>query len=513
MPWGPYFNEASVHSNIFPLTILLHYLSQYITGQVVQKVVLLLIIASAITGAYQLIRAITRHQSAYILYPAALLYLFNPFFYTRFIEGQWLVLCGYALLPWAVRSIYIFVKDPRWAKAWPVAAWTIAIALTSIHTIGIVALAGLGLLMYSGREQWRAKLKWLLVIAGLWLAANATWIVPFVLGQSPNAQAVAGFSDSQMQAFATRGTVAGSVPLSAALLTGFWADNQNRYILPSSLPIWWIGVAILFSVIILGIILTIKRKDRLGITFLSLGIIAWLLGMGIAWPPSALITDAIIKLVPVYNGYREPQKWLMLLALVYVYFLAIGAARLFAYVAATFKSSIPRYALATLLLIAPFLYTPTLAWGAAGQLKSVDYPKGWYDAKTYLNAHADDEAQVLVVPWHVYLPLSWVGRVVANPAPYFFDQTMVTSDQVELAGVPPQNSTDTQAYVSNYIIPNLTVLTNAGSKLKAHGISYVLLEKESDYARYQPFLSRQTDLQRVYENANISIYKVMSNDD
>ena len=512
MAWGPNYPSVTEFSNIWLLFKFLQVTSLILPGNLIQLFILVLVVTLAIVGINKLLDVLVkkRHLIAALV---SVLYIYNPFFYSRFVAGQWLVLLGYALLPWAVRSIYLFVQNPRWKTAWPVAAWTAAIGLTSIHTIGIVAVVAVALLIYSGKVNWKPKLKYVGVIAGMWIAINAVWLVPFVTGQSSVSRNISSFSQSEMQAFATKPTVVDSVPISAALLTGFWADDQNRYILPSSLPIWYVGAAIVMALVIIGIVLVFRRKDRLGITFFVLAIIAWLLGMGIAWTPSAVLTQAITAVFPYFNGYREPQKWLMLLALCYVYFAAIAADRIYQYITETRQKDWVKYSFLSLLVLTPFLFAPTLAWGALGQLKSVDYPQGWYQTKSYLNSKADvsDRTNVLVFPWHIYLPVEFTGRVVANPSGYFFDQTMITSDNFELKGVPAQNPTPATSYISNQVLPNTPTITAVGQKLKAeYGIEYIMLLKEADWRNYA-WLDRQTDLKKVVDNDSIVLYEIIDN--
>jgi hypothetical protein len=511
--WGPNILLPPNNYNSWSTWYALSFFDRFLDSTIIQKSTLLTICLISIYGARALLRTLLiKRQWGSLEYMLALLYVFNPFFYTRLMAGQWLVLLGYALLPWAVRAIYLFVTKPGFKTAWPVALWTGAIGLSSIHTIYIVAVAGIGLLLYSGRKHLKQKALWGVAIVSAWVLINSLWLVPFVMGDSQSAQNVSTFSRSQQEAFATNGTVLGSVPLSAALLTGFWADDTNRYILPSSLPIWWIGVALVATLVIAGVVTSFRRKDRLGYTFAGLGVVAWLLAMGVAWPPSDLLTRGLEHIVPYFAGYREPHKWLMLLALSYVYFAAIGADRIQAYLAHRFPRPQVRYGYLATLAITPFLFAPTLAWGAAGQLKSSQYPQGWYQAKDYLNNHDNPQdpkrTRIVVFPWHVYMPISFAGRVVANPSSYFFDQTMVTSDDFEMEGVPPQGATPTTTYISSEVMPNTDTIRTAGQTLSdTYDVQYILLLKESDWQKYV-WLNYQKDTTKVLENDSLILYKI-----
>ncbi len=506
MAWGNHIPISNTDDNAYGIYGFINLLVFLVGAEFTQKLLLCSIIALSFSGFYMLTQTLLSHKSSIILSTVSLLGVFNPFFYTRLISGQWLVLLGYALLPWAVRSFFIFLQNPKFKTAWPVALWMSAIGLTSIHTIGIAVVAFIGLVIYFGVKNWKAKLKWLVAIAGVWCAVNATWLVPLVTNQSSVSSDIKNFSKTEMQAFATHGTILDSPPLSAALLTGFWADDTNRYILPSQLPIWWVGVFIIMSLVIAGIVQVVRKRDRLGFTFMGLGCVAWLLGIGIAWNVSAPLTEFLINVVPFYNGYREPQKWLMLLALVYVFLAAVGAQWIFSKIQKT-KSVWLSYSFTTILIIAPFLYAPTLAWGAAGQLKSVQYPAQWQEAKIYLNTHANSSTQVLVLPWHMYLPISFVGRVVGNPTGYFFDQKMITGNNFGLEGVPNQNETALTTYVNTSLVRSGAIPSDVAKHLRENNIEYVLLLKEADWRSYQ-WLQGQSDLSLVVSNDKLQLYKV-----
>ena len=506
MIWGPSYPTTSAQSNVWLLFGTLHTLSHGIPSWVLQYIILFTLVILLAYGIFTCIKNMIPRSNPVILYFVSLLGIFNPFFYTRLITGQWLVLLGYALLPWAIRSFYIFIKSPTFKTAWPVAAWMTAIGLTSIHTIGIAFVAFIGLAIYAGRNQWKQKLKWFAAIVAAWCILNALWLAPLIAGQSNVGDDIKSFSRSEMQAFATDGTVLDSPPISAALLTGFWADDTNRYILPSHLPIWWVGVLIIMTLVIIGIVQVIRRRDRLGYTFIGLGVVAWLLGIGIAWNVSAPLTELLIKVIPYYNGYREPHKWLMLLALVYTYLAAIGAQWAYTRIA-QYKSEWLTYGLVTTLFISPFLFAPTLAWGAAGQLKSVQYPQQWQQAKTYLNTHATKDTKVLVLPWHMYMPISFVGRVVGNPSGYYFDQHIITGNNFELKGVSNQKETPLTTYINNTLVHADGQRVDVAAQLRKNDVDYILLLKEADWRNYT-WLVEQKDLVPVVTNDKILLYKI-----
>lgn len=482
--------------------MLTMFFANYLHGVIIQLLRFIFIAFCVLLGVSKLTNGLDNFKCFKLL--AGFAYLFNPFFYTRFVMGQYLVLLGYALLPWAVAALYKFLQAPGWPKAWRLALWAAAIGLTSIHTIGFLALIALVMVAVHGKADIKAKLKWgslALLIAAL---LNINWLLPAITGSSSTAQNIASFTPSQLEAFATQPTVADSVPLSAALLTGFWSDPLDRYVLPSATPIFYVGAAIIAVLVGFGLWRVFKQKDKLGMSLAISGFIAWLLGMGIAWGGSAWLTRLLIDIVPFYSGYREPQKWLMVLALAYAYLAAVGLTYL-----------VQRYApykraIITVAFIAPFLFAPSLLWGAGGQLKAVQYPAGWASANQTLQAQgATKDTKVLVLPWHMYLPLGFVGRTVANPAPNYFPYDMITGNNPEIRGVGNSDETPLTLYINNRLVPLTSEHeANVGERLAEYDVEYVMLLKEADWRSYG-WLDDAQGLRAVGDNDSIKIYRVV----
>jgi hypothetical protein len=504
MAWGPHESISHPTSELFVLTFALKILSSILTSMLAQKVILLSIFSLAGVGAHKLCtksKLISKHPQIPLL--AGLFYMFNPFIYTRLMAGQWLVLCGYAFMPWALMHLYNLMIKPNLGRLLIALSWSLAIGLTSIHAVGFIALAGIVMFFMEGTKGMKTRFKWCFVGLILWLLVDSFWLIPLVLDHSHTAIQISGFGPSEQHAYETTGSISKSVPITALLLEGFWADPQDRYFLPSHLgAYWWFVVAALAILIIVGLIQVFRKRERLGLSLFAIGLIAWWLGMGVGWHISAGTTNWLVAHVPLYRGYREPEKWLMLLALAYSYFLAVGSAKVLSLI----KKLEWRQLTFGLIALLPILYTPILLWGAGGQLKSSQYPSDWSTAEQTLTKDKG-YYQVLVLPWHEYLYVSFVGRVVANPTNHYFKQNMIISDNPELRGDPPSESTPIYKLLDNQIIPSRGLQTNDASLLKPYHVKYVLLLKEADWKSYG-WVSQQTGWQRIQNSATLELYKL-----
>src|SRR5207245_858041 len=88
----------------------------------------------------------------------------------------------------------------------------------------------------------------------------------------------------------------------------------------------------------------------------------------------------------------------------------------------------PGLAIAVVLLLAPVLLLPGLAWGAAGRLRPAWYPPSWLNAARLID---DSRAQgkVLLLPWTAYRRPAWNGgRALLDPWPRLLRRPVIWND-------------------------------------------------------------------------------------
>jgi hypothetical protein len=147
-------------------------------GWLEQKILLLGIFIMAGVGAHKLVAKRMGQGAAYV---AGLIFVINPFTYTRLMAGQYLVLAGYALLPWCVRALVGVLERPRPRRGIALGVWAVVIGAVSIHAVGFMALLAAVVVGAWSWGRWRAvwrKAGWcLLAVAGAW-PATATRRAP-----------------------------------------------------------------------------------------------------------------------------------------------------------------------------------------------------------------------------------------------------------------------------------------------------------------------------------------------
>lgn len=508
MAWTPHVAAPAFgNDNGAIVAWLLHTVNAVVPSQLLQKLLLVALMLVAGVGAHRLARLQLPEPVAYV---AGTFMLFNPWWYTRLMAGQYLVLAGAALLPWVLAALWRLLNRPSYRAALRLAGWSVALAWFSIHAIGLAVMASVALLVAWSWGRPRAgltavHLRALALAAAAWLIGNLYWLPALILGATRQAQQIASFGLAEAEAFRTVSNPGLPAPWNVAALQGFWADLTGQYVLPSATG-WLFALAALAlaALVAMGLWRSVRRRDRLGLALAVVGLISWFLAVGLAWPPSAAVTTWLINHVPYYRGYREPHKWAALAMLADSYLIAAGLAAL--------RERLPRrhwqpVELGALLL--PIGLVPMLLWGAAGQLRSVEYPASWYQLNERLVRQVPAGEPVLMLPWHLYLPLHFNNdRLSANPVPGFFDVTTVSSGNAEMPGVGNNDGPTTLAgRVSNEILARRTTSTNLGAPLLELGIHWVVLFKEADWAEYG-WLSQQAGLKLEAESADWQLWVV-----
>jgi hypothetical protein len=379
--------------------------------------------------------------------------------------------------------------------------------VVSLHLSGMALAVGLAITATHLWGRWRGagrSARWVAVAGGAAIVVSAGWLV---LGHAGLSREIAGFEDTQFTAFRTAGAGVGA-PLNVLALQGFWGESHDIVTPPSSIGAWfWLAWGLVALVIGAGLAVGVRQRDRLALALAATAVVAWVLALGVAWGPAAAITHWLVARVPLYRGYREPEKWVAVLALGYSYFFATGVRAL----AARFHGFWHGAAVAVAGLL-PLLLVPMMLWGAAGQLVSTDYPPSWYtlnDRLNHLQASPAGQPDTLVLPWHQYLYLNFARRTVANPAPGFFDRPVIVSNDPELLGVTPSFGPGLVSQIQENVINRRFFETNVGTRLHPLGVRYVVLMKVSDWTEYT-WLRNQSDLTLVADDPQWQLYETMA---
>jgi hypothetical protein len=222
-----------------------------------------------------------------------------------------------------------------------------------------------------------------------------------------------------------------------------------------------------------------------------------LLAAASAAPGLRAVVDLAVLHLPGGGLLRDAEKLVAPLALVEAVGFGVGVERLLG----ALQGRRARAALGAVLVAAPVLLLPALAWAAAGRLQPVAYPPQWAEARGVM-ASDPVPGDMLVLPWHLYLAFPWNGnRTVLDPAQRYFTRRAVGNDDLELAGVTVAGEDPNGARLA----PLVTGPAPLAPGLGAAGIRYVLVFKLAGGERFTP---RLAGLAMVLDNPELSLYRV-----
>ena len=350
------------------------------------------------------------------------------------------------------------------------------------------------------------------IVLAIGLVVNAPWVVPSLLrpgGVPVRPEGVAAFAARPDGPLGTVGSLVG--------LGGIW----NALAVPPGVGSWpWLaGYAVVLVVAAAGLPVLLGRRPAdsagPGSPGADGGSVA-----GRAWPPGAAVGllvaagaglvlaaapalpgvgelfELVVTRVPGGGLLRDSQKLVAPLALAEAVCFGLGVERVL-------PALPPRWArtAGALLLAAPVLVLPGLAWGGAGRLAAVEYPAAFEQAREVMAADPEPGA-VLTLPWHLYRPFSWNGdRVVLDPAQRWFTRRAVGNDDLELVGltVPGEDPYGTR------LAPLVRSPAPLAPDLPGAGVRYVLLYKEGDWAAWS---GRLDGLVPVLDRPELALYRV-----
>jgi hypothetical protein len=483
-----------------PADLLVALASRVVPADLLQKLLLAGIFVGAAAGAARLVPA----RGVAARAAAAVLYAWNPFVYERLLMGHWALLVSYAALPWAVAAA-VDLRNGRGGAARLVV--TLAVAAFGSPAGGLIA-AGTALCVVAS-PPWRqpagpqapadareaaagpaVAARRAALVLGVALVVSAPWLVPSLLrpgGLPVRPEGAAAFASRPDGPLGTVGSLLG--------LGGIW----NAFTVPPGLGSWpWLaGFAVVLAVAAAGLPLLPRRLGTGAAAGLLLaGGLGLLLAAAYALPGLRVLVDLAVQHLPGGGLLRDAQKFVAPLALLEAVAFGLGVERL--------PPMLParrRAAATVVLILAPVLLLPALAWGAAGRLAAVPYPRAFQEARA---AMAADQVQgaVLVLPWHLYLAFPWNGdRVVLDPAQRWFTRRAVGNDDLELVGVtvPGEDPYGTRL---GPLVGGTAPLRPA---LPAAGIRYLLVFKVGDWSGYLP---RLAGLVPVLDRAELALYRV-----
>jgi len=458
---------------------------------------------------------------------AATLYAVNPFVFTRIFVGHLPLLLGYALLPYALKSTIHSPTAPRLNWVVPALWWALLTSL-SPHFAWIYGVVIVGVLIVTRELRPRERGTWFatqVVVFGLlssylWLPKSTTTLPTQVGGVS-------------LDLYRTLGDPSLGLIPNVLSLYGFWRIGPGPELPKQVITGWPFIMAVILLIVIVGATHVLRRRPKseigssgppsssarsrdggaptasvelstrrtLAWLLLFVGVVGFFLALGDQGPTGPLFLWAYDH-VPFFPIMREPQKFLMLLALAYAVFFGWGIDYLRQSPSFSFRGG--QFTATWLLALAlPLGYTPTIFFGLDHQIAPSAVPASYQQADTRMGT---GPGLVLSLPWHLYLAYPFTnGRVVANITMNEFRRGVIAGDNVQSGGINSQSTSPRSAYLQDLF--NLAPKTHEfGALVAPLGVKYVVLSKTVDWSLYG-WLNQQRDLRLVMNTSSLELWR------
>lgn len=377
-----------------------------------QSLILCALLVGTGVGAALLLQRIRPLTGRWALAATAVAATWSPFVIERLAIGQWVILLGHAVIPWALAAAWTWGRAEEPGRA----------ATGCATLLGLIALASLGganplvmlafvLLPVLAALRIRAR-DWLWVL-GTFCGAAAVWALPAAVG------GVVGAPEGA-QAFAPRADTPLGVLLSLISGGGFW--NVASHPAPRGHLVVALVTTLLAAVCAAVVVTMLWRRAR---PILGALVVPWTV---LLLSCSMIVQPLWAHLTQVPGGglLRDSQKFLSVWALL----LALGLGRVVdGVLGARRRELVPPAAIALTLL--PIALLPTALWGLGGRLDAVHVPSGLRDGVAVLNRAP--QGLVGVLPWNQYRRYAWNGnRISLTLLPRMVDQVTLFDDSLPL---------------------------------------------------------------------------------
>ncbi|MFG3436037.1 hypothetical protein ACGF0J_02225 [Nonomuraea sp. NPDC047897] len=448
---------------VVPSDAVVTALSSVLPGELVQKAILLGVFVLGCSGAALLVPA----PGLAPRLVAGTFYVWNPYVAERLLMGQWALLLGYAGLPWVVAAAGAGLRPGRTALA------MLPAAVGGFAAMTVTALAALPVAL--GRSR-----AWAVRVTAVLAAFSLPWLVPALLRPGTVTGDRVG-----VEAFAARADTPFGTVGSLLSLGGIW----NAHAVPAGYETVAGAVARLVLAVagIAGFacLAGSRLPYRVGLAVAAAAGFA-IACLGVTEPGRA----ALARLIGVWGGFavfRDGQQFVAPLALL----VAVGLGLLTAAAqAAGVRGRGARWVgvrgrgarwvgvrgrgarWAGVMALVPLAVLPTLAWGAAGALEAVRYPRDWTAAREAIRRDGEP-GDVLVLPFESYRRFPWNGgRAVLDPAQRFFavpGRDVVANDTVRVGTMVVPSEDERARTVER-------VLERSSEALPAQGFRYVVVD-------------------------------------
>lgn len=467
--------------------------------------------------------------------------MFNPFLYSRFLDGQINVYLSYAFYPLFFYFLINTYKSFRYKNMFILWGLSLLLCLTSIHNaIFLFFIFFIFSILYF-KEIWMRNILTICIV--VWVF-NLTWILPFFLITEANkislATQIENFDERHFLAFQTLSSDK-NIYINTLSMQWYWWEWENRFISNTQINAKWLNLFLMmFCMVIIWFIFQLKNDKKninLHLSFLSLFLISYIFTL---WISNNNLFSSINQFMydyfPLYSWFREPHKWVIFMILFYAYYWTYWIAFLIDNInKIKFLDNYVKYIIIFLFITLPILYTPKVLFWFWWQVVISDYPNEWKEIKEFIKNNYNNDYldcdykikeqsiwcyQAISFPWHQYMWFWFTKKIIWWWVIWYFWEDILFWDNIEIRDIYSSSNRPESKIIEKYVWPlwiykwdyNNSDMSNFINDLKWLWINRIILLKEVDYRLYDDFLiqlEQNKFIELEKSNSMVKLFKII----
>jgi len=510
MGLGPQFTSSDIfyglerpyYGGSIPILGLIDLWGGYLPVWMIQKGIFFSVLFLSGVSTHLLLKG----QPTLARYFAGVLYMANPFTYSRLVVGDLQLLLGYAVAPLAIKAWLYFLQRANLRRLLFSVLFLALVGVFSSHVFVLVCLTFgilLAVSLWSEPRETRGHvlrrfIPLTLLFIGISVVINAYWLIP-ILGARESPWDRMGKQDLKL--FNAQ-TLHINPLITVFSMHGYWRDPPfaKEEIFPLQ---HWFFIIFLF----LAVHALLASRDPHRWSMFSLILILTFLASGINGPLRGLIEELHLH-IPILRAFRDSHKFLALLPLSYGYLGALSIGILWQEILANAKARFLPMSPGLLAVFLVLAYSANL-FKLPAQLGVSEYPEAWHET---FHLVKERKGNLLVLPWHWYMTFGWISNIdksVVNPAEAFYGKPIVVARNLEVPSLYTESQNPGQLHLDALIASMLkpdSRIQDFGKRLLPLNIQYVVLFKDTDYEQYKS-LYDQKDLKLIQDNATLALFQ------
>jgi len=538
-----YYNPK-IWANIFIISKIKYFLKSIdIDILIFEKIIIINTFILPIIWMYLLFKKQDKNKIYALIW--LLFIIINPFFLYRFIDWQINIYFSYSLYPLFFYFSKQFFEKIN-IKNWLILAFsTLFLALTSLHNVFFIfIILTIFWIIYFFKYKNLKYIKSLILLATITILINCTWFIPLTNNQSNKnfdlVNQVKKLNKKSIETFQVLPKWKNIYTENIFLKWYWWIYNHKN-----EKNIEFIFY-ILFIIIILGLYyrtkkwLTYFEKSLITLTIISYILSLWISQNNIF----SFISNYLYNNIDFYKWLREPNKWLIFVAIFYSYFSIFWLKYIFKLNKKYFHKILSSIIIITIVIF-QILYIYNYTYNLNKNITIKQYPNEWKEIRDYIfekewnNKKLDCEYKwtksdfcynILILPRHEYMQINWIWKIVWMWITNYFWYNILYWDNIEKWTIYTESNRKESKIIEKYIwkkwIFNDTEFLHFFNKninknnecinkfiysLKSMWIKYILYIKWSKNKKYNIILKKLIESWSIYidkENSKIILYEI-----